>query len=530
MSEFDTKNRTKASKIGLSNVSRRTSVFKLGVIVFLILLQFLLVFLLYRYVEDYGLYWRTGALLISLIAVLIIINKTDNPAYKLIWVVLILSFPLIGGSLYIVLSGNRTRRKFIKEAQKNYLDTFHYLPNDEDVQKKINDGSKSASVQSTYISKFAGYPAYQNTQVRYFRLGEDNYACLIEELQKAKHFIFMEYFIIKQGEMWEHVLEVLKQKVKEGVDVRLIYDDFGCAMWMPSRFQREMQEIGIKAAPFNPIAPVINLRQNNRDHRKITVIDGNVGFTGGINLADEYINKQSKFGHWKDTGIMLRGEAVWNLTMMFLQMWKLVTKEIEPDNYDMYRPGVHRSFDVESDGFVQPYGDTPVDDEIVSENIYLNMINKAKRYIYITTPYLIIDNEMVTALTLAAKSGIDVRIITPGVPDKKLVYMVTQSYYYHLIKAGVRIYQYTPGFIHAKTVVMDDAVATVGTVNFDYRSLYLHFECGVWMYDTSVIKDIYEDYMETLKKCDEVTLEEIEKTSKAKRFWQAMLRLGAPLL
>ena len=503
---------------------------KLAVIVLLILLQFLLVFLFYKYLEDYGLIWRTGAMLLSIFAVLVIINKMENPAYKLIWVLLVMIYPLIGGTLYLALSGNRTRRKFIKEAQENYLDTFGFLPDDSEIQKEIKENSKSASVQSTYISKFAGYPAYKNTSVRYFSIGEDNYECLLEELKKAKHYIFMEYFIIKQSGMWESVLSILKEKAKAGVDVRLIYDDFGCAMWMPSRFRREMLEYGIKAYPFNPIGPAINLRQNNRDHRKITVIDGYVGFTGGINLADEYINVNSKFGHWKDTGIMLKGEGVWNLTMMFLQMWKFVTKEPDAEDYEQYKPHVHMARKVETDGFIQPYGDTPVDDEIVSENIYLNMINKAKHYVYITTPYLIIDNEMITALTLAAKSGIDVRIITPGVPDKKFVYMVTQSYYYQLIQAGVRIYQYTPGFIHAKTVVIDDTVATVGTVNFDYRSLYLHFECGVWMYHTSVIQEIHDDYMKTLEKCDEITMEEIKSTGGFKRFWQAILRLVAPLL
>lgn len=521
---------SRKSNIGSTNAARRTSVIKLTVIVLLILLQFFMALFLYRYLEDYGLIWRTGALLTSLLVVLYIVNKQENPAYKLVWVILVMTYPLIGGMFYLAMSGNRTRRKFIKQAQENYLDTFGYLPDDSDIQKEIKENSKSASVQSTYISKFAGYPAYKNTEVKYFSVGEDNYACLLEELQKAKHFIFMEYFIIKQGDMWENVLSILKQKAKAGVDVRLIYDDFGCSMWMPSRFRREMNEYGIKTAPFNPIVPVINLRQNNRDHRKITVIDGWVGFTGGINLADEYINVNCKYGHWKDTGIMLRGEAVWNLTMMFLQMWKLVTKEPATDNYEQYKPNVYQTEALKGDGFVQPYGDTPVDDEIVSENIYLNMINKAKHYIYITTPYLIIDNEMITALTLAAKSGIDVRIITPGVPDKKLVYMVTQSYYYQLIQAGVKIYQYTPGFIHAKTVVMDDAVATVGTVNFDYRSLYLHFECGVWMYHNAVIQEIHDDYMTTLEQCDEITLEDIKKTGRLKRLWQAILRLIAPLL
>ncbi len=530
MKEEKRKKTPKQSHIGSADMSRRTAIFKLAIIVLLIVVQIIFLFCVYGIMKEYILYWRTAALLLSTLVVLFIINKQENPAYKLVWVVLILSMPLVGGALYIFLAGNRTRAKFLKEAQENHLDTFQYLPDDGAIQSEIRELSKSASVQSTYISKYAGYPAYKNTSVKYFPLGEDNFKCLVEELNKAKHFIFMEYFIIKQGEMWDTVLDILKKKAAAGVDVRLIYDDFGCAMWMPSRFTREMEAAGIKAVPFNPIAPVINLRQNNRDHRKITVIDGHTGFTGGINLADEYINKQSRFGHWKDTGIMLKGEAVWNLTIMFLQTWKLVTKESDEIDYMQYAPLAHKTTPAYSDGYIQPYGDTPVDDEIVGENIYLNMINKAKKYIYITTPYLIIDNEMFTALTLAAKSGIDVRIITPGVPDKKLVYMVTQSYYYHLIKAGVKIYQYTPGFIHAKTVVMDDTVATVGTINFDYRSLYLHFECGVWMFNSGTIYDIKDDYMQTLTVCDEVTLEEIEKMSGAKRFCQAILRLIAPLL
>lgn len=518
----------KKSHIGSTDMSKRMFISKMAIVVLLILLQIVLLFVIYGIVEEYIFYWRTAALLLSVFVVLYIVNKQDNPAYKLAWVILVMSVPLVGGALYVALAGNRTRVKFINEALENHLDTFKYMPDDTKVQREIKELSKSASVQSIYISKTAGYPVYKNTGVKYFPLGEDNFECLIEELSKAKHFIFMEYFIIKQGEMWNTVLDILADKAKAGVDVRLIYDDFGCAMWMPSRFIHEMEELGIKAVPFNPVVPLINLRQNNRDHRKITVIDGHTGFTGGINLADEYINKVNRFGHWKDTGIMLKGEGVWNLTLMFLQTWRMLTKE--EDDYSLYTPMRYKTTAVYSDGYIQPYGDTPVDDEIVGENIYLNMINKAKHYIYITTPYLIIDNEMFTALALAAKSGIDVRIITPGIPDKKTVYMVTQSYYYQLIKAGVKIYQYTPGFIHAKTVVIDDMVATVGTINFDYRSLYLHFECGVWMFNSGAIYEMKDDYIRTLEECDEVTLEEIEKTSSIKRFGQGILRLVAPLL
>lgn len=524
----DTNKKNKA-QIGSKNRSGQADATKLIYIILLVIIQAVIFVLMYYFFQSKMIFFRALSIIISDVVVLYIINRQENPAYKLLWVVLILSFPIIGGVLYLLLSGNRTRKKFVKECMEYHVDTFNYMPNDADVQNEIKSLSKSASVQSTYISKTAGYPVYKNTVVRYFRLGEENFETLKTELKRAKHFIFLEYFIIKQGEMWETILEILKKKAQEGVDVRLIYDDLGCAMYMPKRFIEEMQEYGIRAVPFNPIAAVINLRQNNRDHRKITVIDGCIGFTGGINLADEYINKTHPFGHWKDTGIMLKGEGVWNLTLMFLQTWSMLTHET--DNYALYVPAKYYEEPFETDGYVQPYGDTPVDNEIVGENIYLNMINKAKKYVYITTPYLIIDNEMFTALTLAAKSGIDVRIITPGIPDKKLVYMVTRSYYYHLIQAGVKIYEYKPGFIHAKTVLIDSVAATVGTINLDYRSLYLHFECGVWMFNTSAIKDIRDDYMATLDKCDEVTKEEIVAQMTGKKlFWQSILRTMAPLL
>ncbi|MBR1817042.1 MAG: cardiolipin synthase [Lachnospiraceae bacterium] len=501
---------------------------KLFLYVALMIIQILFLLIVYGVMQEYVLYWETSALLLSAFVVLYIVNKDVNPAYKLAWVVLVLSVPLVGGAMYVLLAGNRTRIKFIKKALKNHLDTFQYMPDDSGYYEEIKELSKSAAAQVYYISKTAGYPVYKNTEVRYFPLGEINFDALIEELNNAKHYIFMEYFIIKEGQMWDEVLEVLKKKVEDGVDVRIIYDDFGSGMGMPSKFIKDMNRYGIRVAAFNQVAPVVNLRQNNRDHRKITVIDGYIGFTGGINLADEYVNKVDRYGHWKDTGIMLKGDAVWNLTLMFLQTWRMLTDEEE--DYSTYVVDKYCDRKYETDGYIQPYGDTPVDDEIVGENIYLNMINKAKHYVYIMTPYLIIDNEMITALTLAAKNGIDVRIITPGIPDKKMVYMVTQANYGALVKGGVKIYQYTPGFVHAKTVIVDDKVATVGTVNFDFRSLYLHFECGVWMYESSVIDDIKEDFNDTLLKCEEITLEYINSTKTLKKFGQSVLRLISPLL
>ncbi len=525
---MDEEREVKKSNIGSMNRAREHFLIRLVIVLFFLAMQIGLVVLIYGYAQKYIFYWRTSAFLLTAFIVLYIINKPDNPAYKLAWIIDVMAFPLVGGALYVMVAGNRTRINFVEEAKESHVDMFKYMPKNDGVQNEIHALSKSASVQSTYISRAVGFPAYKNTGVKYFPSGEENFECLIEELKKAKHYIFMEYFIIKSGKMWSDILDILIEKAQQGVDVRLIYDDFGCAMFMPSRFIKEMKGWGIKVVPFNPVGLFFNLRHNNRDHRKITVIDGHTGFTGGINLADEYINIDSKFGHWKDTGIMLKGDGVWNLTVMFLQTWRFLTKEDE--DYSLYTPMKNKRTPVYTDGYIQPYGDTPVDEEIAGENIYLNMINKAKHYVYIMTPYLIIDNEMTTALTLAAKSGIDVRIITPGIPDKKMVYMVTQSYYHELIKNGVKIYQYAPGFVHAKTVVVDDSVATVGTINFDYRSLYLHFECGVWMFNTGCIFDIKEDFIKTQRLCEEVTLVELSKTSGLKKLWQSILRVFAPLL
>ena len=281
---------------------------------------------------------------------------------------------------------------------------------------------------------------------------------------------------------------------------------------------------------FNPFRPLLNIVQNNRDHRKICVIDGHTGFTGGINLADEYINQKKRFGHWKDTAVMLKGEAVWNMTVMFLHMWNVINNSSEPIDHEAHMPHRFHPEPFAGNGFAQPYSDTPLDGEIVGENVYLNIINRARKYVYICTPYLIIDNEMMTALCLAAKSGVDVRIMTPGIPDKKMVFLLTQSYYEQLLEAGVRIYEYQPGFLHAKSFVCDDEIAVVGTINLDYRSLYLHFENGVWFYKNNVIHDILDDFNQTLKYCDPISIEFCKNRNIVVRAFQSILRLFAPLL
>lgn len=368
---------------------------------------------------------------------------------------------------------------------------------------------------------------YKNTKIFYYPIGEKMYESMLEELEKAEHYIFLEYFIISEGIMWNRILDILTRKAKEGVDVRLIYDDMGCLTLLPFGYAKEMQKRGIQCISFNKVVPFLSLVMNNRDHRKIIVIDGYTAFNGGINLSDEYINETQRFGHWKDTGIMLRGEAVWNFTVMFLSMWnalKPTDKEVEK-----FKPQYYQKEPFQTDGFVQPFADTPLDGESVAENVYLEIINQAKNYVYIFTPYLILDNEMKRALTLAAKRGVDVRLVTPGVPDKKTVYRLTRANYTPLLKAGVKIYEYTPGFLHAKSYVCDDKFGIVGTINMDYRSLYLHFECGTFFYGSKAVKDLKEDTVSTIEQSKEISMEDQRKGFLGE-FVDAVLQIFAPLL
>lgn len=465
---------------------------------------------------------------LTVLMVLWLVNKKINPSYKLAWTILILVVPIFGICLYALFGTSR----IAAAMQRNYKEVLEkgkiLLKESPKTRGKLDGINRSVSNQSRYIRDYAEFPLQEGTISEYFSEGEYMFPRLLEELEKAEHYIFMEYFIINDGVMWNSILRILEKKAHQGVDVRLIYDDFGCITTLPHRFYKKLQAEGIKCAAFNPFRPMLNVILNNRDHRKICVIDGHTGFTGGINLADEYINVQERFGHWKDTGIMMRGEAVWNLTVMFLQMWSVITKL--PVKFSDYIPHKYYQGDFESDGFVHPYCDTPLDNEVVGEHVYLNMINRAEKYVYISTPYLIIDNEMMTALCLAAKSGLDIRIMTPGIPDKKIVFLLTQSYYEQLIEAGVKIYEYSPGFLHAKSFVCDDELAVIGSINMDYRSLYLHFENGVWLYRNRIVKDMRRDYLETQKLCRQITLEFCKNRNLIVRMVQSVLRLFAPML
>ncbi|MDO5335854.1 MAG: cardiolipin synthase [Eubacteriales bacterium] len=467
--------------------------------------------------------------ILALVAVLKILNNDINPSYKLAWTILILTVPIFGLAFYLLFGKSRVAEEIEKRSQEIESETRSYLLESPHTRRKLFEKSPSMSRQSEYIHTYSGYPLQENTQAEYFTVGDDMFPVMIQELKAAKHYIFIEYFIINDGVMWNSILDILEEKASQGVDVRLLYDGFGCLTTLPHNYAKHIRTKGIKCYEFNPFRPFLNIVQNNRDHRKICVIDGYTGFTGGVNLADEYINQKERFGHWKDTAVMLKGDAVWNFTLMFLRMWSVISGEPLGD-LKAYMPHQYHPEEFQGQGFVQPYCDTPLDNEIVGENVYLNIINRSRQYVYICTPYLIIDNEMSTALCLAAKSGVDVRIMTPGIPDKKIVFLLTKSYYQKLLEAGVRIYEYQPGFLHAKSFVADDEVGVVGTINMDYRSLYLHFEDGVWMYESPAVLEIKQDFEETLEFCHEVTLEACKSSPWPVRLMQSILRLFAPML
>lgn len=496
-------------------------------VIFLLLFQ--LMFLIYLLKSSSAISEVIAGLfkVTSVLVALYIFSRREKSAYKLTWIFMILLFPVFGGLFYLMFSFQSTSKTTEKKIANIFKKTgqMFFLPGS-DYHLAIQTNPSSSSLLS-YINNFAGFPVYSDTATKYLSPGEKMFEELLKELEKAEKYIFLEFFIIQEGKMWNSVLDILKRKVAQGVKVRVIYDDMGCFFLLPGGYYKKLESMGIECIVFNRFRPFLSVIQNNRDHRKIAVIDGKVAFTGGINLADEYINEYEKHGHWKDSSVMVKGKAAWGLTVIFLQMWELCSKKTE--NYDEYYPWKNTVCPQSANGFVIPYCDSPLDNEYVGEQVYLGIINKAKSYIYITTPYLIVDNSMISALTLAAKSGVDVRIITPHIWDKYFVHMATRSYYRELIDAGVKIYEYTDGFIHSKTFVSDDSIATVGTTNLDFRSLYLHFECGVLMQNTSSVSEVKEDFLSTLKKCSRIKKADCSGNM-LKRLMEDILRLIAPLM
>ena len=503
---------------------------RITIVCVLLAAEMAMLLLLLLQFQEYSVYFSIVAGVFSLLIVVYVVNSRSNPAYQLAWCIVILAVPIFGGVFYLLFGGNKRSAVMRRVLKNSELLLRRYLPRDDPVLASLAQSAPAAARQAEYLSRCAACAPHRNTTVEFFPLGENKFVRLKEELEKAEHFIFLEYFIVQEGVMWNSILEILERKAAAGVDVRMIYDDVGCLTTLPYGYHETLEKKGIRCCVFNPFVPVLSACLNNRDHRKIVVIDGHTGFTGGINLADEYINVYEKHGHWKDCAVMLKGEAVWNLTLMFIAMWNSLRPQDKLEAPEAYRPDRWAPLPALSDGVVQPYADNPSDEEPVGENVYLGMIGRATRYVYIDTPYLIIDHEMATALQNAAKSGVDVRIVTPHVPDKRAVHAVTRAHYGQLLESGVRIFEYTPGFVHAKIFAVDDEYATVGTINLDFRSLYLHFECGVWMYRCSVIRDIVDDYRTTLEKCQEITLEDWNRRPWYHRLAQAFLRLFAPLM
>lgn len=499
-----------------------------AIIILIILAQLLFLLASFYFLREHVLYayWLSQLMVAGI--VIHIISKAGSPEFKMAWIVPILVVPIFGSLFYLFFhlqsGGNILNRRIqsLTEASKSYLETEPAL------KEKLKKEDPERANLVHYLENHGSFPAFRNTTVKYFPLGEDKFEELRFQLQKAKKFIFLEYFIIEEGIFWDSILEVLKKKAAEGVEVRLMYDGTCTLALLPPNYPSVMRKFGIDCKVFAPIRPALTTSQNNRDHRKIVVIDGKTAFVGGVNLADEYINKKVRFGHWKDTAVMLRGEAVRSFTEMFLQMWNTTTRHAEDYSNYLEHEGFLGAYG--APGYVIPYGDNPFDDDQVGEMVYLHMLNTAHNYVHIMTPYLILSQEMLVALTFAAKRGVDVRIIMPHIPDKMYAFALAKTYYQQLLKAGVKIYEYTPGFVHAKVFVADGNSAVVGTINLDFRSLYLHFECAVYMHDVPQIADIENDYQATMAKSELITLEQCKKERLYIKVIGKSLRLFAPLM
>jgi len=463
---------------------------------------------------------------ISWILALHVFSRYMNSAYKLSWIILILFLPVLGISMYVMFGSQMSHVWVRRHLKTRTVTSRGFLPENYSVQERLRTEDLAMANQTRYIQRTVGYPVYQNTDVVFHNDTGVALDDIKAELRKAECFIFMEYHAIEDSTAWAGIEEILTEKAASGVEVRVLYDDVGSIFFISQPFTKRLQNKGIQCRAFNRISPLLNGFMNNRDHRKITVVDGKVGFTGGYNLADRYFNIASPYGYWKDTGVKLTGDAVRSLTAIFLEMWNTTQKEKEDQS--RFFPILH--YKSQENGYVQPYSDTPLDYEKVGENVYLNLIKNAKRYVYITTPYLIIDDEMHSELTLAAQRGVDVRIVTPGIPDKKMAYNATRSFYARLVSCGVRIYEYTPGFMHSKQFVCDDEVATVGTINLDFRSLYLHFENGCWFYNCQAVHDVKADFEQVFKVSEEVTSRYKGNRSLTLRFGECILRLLSPLM
>ena len=459
--------------------------------------------------------------------IIYMINLNGRPEFKLAWMIPLCIFPLFGVLLYIFVKINPGAIGLKKEMGRTRVETEQYMHTDAAIIEQLEKEEPHFADLAYYLEHTGGFPTYQNTAVEYYPSGETAFEAIKEELEKAQKFIFVEFFIISEGLMWNSVLDILKRKVKEGVEVRVMYDGTCTVACLPYSYPARLRKMGINAKMYAPIKPFLSTHQNNRDHRKILVVDGKVGFTGGINLADEYINRRNLYGHWKDTAIQIKGDAVQSMIALFLQMWNASEHgKYQNEAYFNIKQDVIEN----AEGYIVPYGDDPTNEEDVAEDIYRDILNKARRYVHIMTPYLILDHEMLSALCFAAKRGVDVQLILPHVPDKTIPFYIAKTYYETLRLAGVKVFEYEPGFIHAKSFVADGEKAIVGSINLDYRSLYHHFECAVYIYKNRVIDAIEADFQETVQKSILITEEEYKKVNAAQRIIGSIAKMFGPLM
>ena len=495
----------------------------------MLLIQIAVFIAMFIWISDYSKVIIGLTTLLSAVMIILEVNRSEEePTFKMAWITLVAIIPVFGALFYLFTRAGAISKNISEDYHAAQEINKKYLTENEDVLKTLALENKRENAFASYLSRYGGSPVYSNSPVQYYSIGERMFEDVKKELMKAEKFIFMEFFIINHtSRMWREILDILRQKARQGVEVRVMYDAMGCVGTLPRGYNETLEKIGIKCRVFSPIVPLMSTHQNNRDHRKIIVVDGAAAFCGGINIADEYINEKLRFGHWKDTGFMLRGSAVAGFTAMFLNMWNIYGAGAEDGGKYITASEPNR---VSADGFVIPFGDTPLDNVYIGKRAYIHNLDNASDYVYIMTPYLVIDNEMYESLKYAAQRGVDVKIILPHVPDKPYAFYLARTYYKALISAGIEIYEYTPGFIHAKMSVSDGARAIVGTINHDYRSLYLHYECAAYMMNVPAVIDIERDFKDTLLKSQKITLGDIKRFNIFTRLIGHVMRLVAPLL
>ncbi len=499
---------------------------RFGLIVLLLLLQFFMLLGMFFWLEEILPYFVGGRTLFTIVMVLYLLNSRIDPTARLTWLVVLMLMPVVGALFFWYTQKDPGCRALRRRFAQVLSQTKGDVAQNPEVLAKLFRADAGAAGLSQYLQRSGAFPVYDRTSVVYFPTGEDKWSAMLKKLKEAKKFIFLEYFIIDEGVMWGKVLEILAQKAKEGVEVRVMYDGTCEFSTLPHGYPKQLRKLGIACKIFGRVVPFVSTGYNYRDHRKILVIDGQIAFTGGVNLADEYINQRERFGHWKDTAVMLEGEAVKSFTLMFLQMWNIDERKIKTKRY-VDAPVLPAE---DAPGFVIPYADSPLDKDKVGERVYMDLLNRARDYVYIMSPYLILDGELETALKFAAERGVDVKLVLPGIPDKKAPYALAKTHYASLLESGIQIYEYTPGFVHAKVFVCDGCEAVVGTINLDYRSLYHHFECALYMYATPCIQDIVADYTKTLTKCSLVTAQTMRKEKLLRRLFGYLLKVVAPLM